>query len=888
MLKCYGVSDPGRALVLWSLLMAFAVGAAAAPPPADLVADKYGTGNHTTIQAAVNAAAPGNVIWVLGAEYQEQVNLGGKSLQLHGIDWPVINPGSGVGVDLSGCDANTVLSGFVVKGANTGVYGQASYAQVIGNRVVDNSQSGIVFEANWPLGLAGRGSPVISGNLIARNTTWGMWLSGAHPTANIVAEHNVVLGCGTPSTAAVRAGHADETMASTGIMLLNNLLAQNTGWALMSAGDYAAVHGSYNTLVDNPVGGIRTIDGSDIITLWDCILWNGSNDVYGLGTHSLANCDIQDGDFEGQNGNFSADPLYVAIPGSLPYYLSQTFIPGGQMVDSPCFNRGGQFAVSVGLQSRTTRTDEAGDTGVADLGYHFVAGGPFAAPTVARGPTPANQATGIFEPVDASWFSTDPDGLPAMWDVWLGTTNPPQTKVASNLTTPATTFTSLAPLTTYYWRVFTRDQDGATTPGPVWRFTTITPPPSIVRDFPAGLQFVGIPMAPDEPDAQELFGHGGVSWYDPAIPGYVSHPDARTDVAPAKGLWVLFPAATQLTIYGQPVDPGAPFAASILRGWNGVAPPYDAAVPFGGLTTGAEGALSPFGYVWNGSDYTLLTALPGFPGSVSAVQSFQACWAFCTVDATTLVFPAAGGAGVAEAGPAGEASGWAARLIAETSTATDGASYFGVGAQACALPKPPAAGGPVRLVFERDGDPDLGLDLKPEGAPLNWNVRVEATPGEEVSVRWPDLSQLPRDLIATLVDSVAGRRVSLRTSHNYALRMGRDGARRLQLEVRRRRAGETLALTGAVAQAAGGAGATIEFVASRAARVDVTVVNVAGRTVRRLAGERDVGAGPTSLAWDLCNDAGTRLPNGRYLIRITARTEDGQQASAVTSLAVGR
>jgi flagellar hook assembly protein FlgD len=118
--------------------------------------------------------------------------------------------------------------------------------------------------------------------------------------------------------------------------------------------------------------------------------------------------------------------------------------------------------------------------------------------------------------------------------------------------------------------------------------------------------------------------------------------------------------------------------------------------------------------------------------------------------------------------------------------------------------------------------------------------------------------------------------------------MGPEGSRRLRLEVAARRPGDTLVIRGAFAQAANGGGASIEFAASCAASVDVTVLNVAGRVVRRLVQEREVAAGATALSWDGRDDTGTRLPGGRYLIRITAHTDEGQQASAITSLALGR
>jgi hypothetical protein len=273
---------------------------------------------------------------------------------------------------------------------------------------------------------------------------------------------------------------------------------------------------------------------------------------------------------------------------------------------------------------------------------------------------------------------------------------------------------------------------------------------------------------------------------------------------------------------------------------------------------------------------------------VNRIKSCQGAWLYCLVDAATVSFPAVGAAGVVAAAPVAKRAGWAARLVAESAGGTDGASYFGVSSASATLPKPPSPAGGVRLSFEPEVGIVAGVDVKTAAARLQWNVRVDAPAGQEVTLRWPDLSELPADRTAALTDSATGERVSLRTSHGYTFAMGTSGTRRLLLEVTPRTAADMLAVTSVMAREAPGRHYLIDFVTSRAAAVQVQVRNIAGRPVRQLAAGRQVAAGATSLAWDLTDDAGGHLPSGRYLVHITARTEDGQQASAITSLAAGR
>ena len=42
------------------------------------------------------------------------------------------------------------------------------------------------------------------------------------------------------------------------------------------------------------------------------------------------------------------------------------------------------------------------------------------------------------------------------------------------------------------------------------------------------------------------------------------------------------------------------------------------------------------------------------------------------------------------------------------------------------------------------------------------------------------------------------------------------------------------------------------------------------------------------LLWDGRGQTGTRVPNGRYLVRITARGDDGQQSQSVAPLLLRR
>ncbi len=84
------------------------------------------------------------------------------------------------------------------------------------------------------------------------------------------------------------------------------------------------------------------------------------------------------------------------------------------------------------------------------------------------------------------------------------------------------------------------------------------------------------------------------------------------------------------------------------------------------------------------------------------------------------------------------------------------------------------------------------------------------------------------------------------------------------------------------------AGAQISFTLCSATAVSARVLNIAGRPVKTLCSARDCDAGTNTLLWDACSDAGVPVPNGTYLVELTARAEDGSEARALAQVRLER
>ena len=80
--------------------------------------------------------------------------------------------------------------------------------------------------------------------------------------------------------------------------------------------------------------------------------------------------------------------------------------------------------------------------------------------------------------------------------------------------------------------------------------------------------------------------------------------------------------------------------------------------------------------------------------------------------------------------------------------------------------------------------------------------------------------------------------------------------------------------------------AQITVTLASAASVQATILNIAGREVAVL--EQALPQGISTMRWDGKSNLGTRAPAGRYLVRVTARSEDGSQAQTMTVMSLGR
>ncbi|MBU0607780.1 MAG: hypothetical protein KKI08_07815 [Armatimonadetes bacterium] len=445
-----------------------------------------------------------------------------------------------------------------------------------------------------------------------------------------------------------------------------------------------------------------------------------------------------------------------------------------------------------------------------------------------------------------------------------------------------------------------------------------------------GLEMVSVPYEFGNSDAEWVFqslgsllpgGPAALIRYDPQIGDYRYFPDAAvTAVAPGAGFWLL--NRNREVIYlpndATPVDPSRTYATNLKAGWNQIGNPFTTTVRLdqvrvagsaGGEWSLAEAVsrnmLVPVIYAYDpeANEYTWeLTAAD------SHLDPYMGYWLLTREDLTllfpppTLYTPAAAPVAASAPEPAGP-NNWKVDLrvmasglktttqsLAARTNATRGLDQYDV-------PKPPA-GVKQEAVYLRSalysGESALGMPYLVDTRDANerqqqYNLVVQTNAiNTAVTVSWPSLESLPNDLVATLVDEVAGQRRYMRTTTSYTFRTGDAASERVLKVVVQPRPEGGLALT-SVRAAQTGMGVAVSYALSSEAAVDVRVRNIAGVVVSDVALDRLSPAGQNTVLWSGRSNRGNLVPSGRYLCEITARSPvTGQSLSVVQPLEMRR
>jgi hypothetical protein len=425
--------------------------------------------------------------------------------------------------------------------------------------------------------------------------------------------------------------------------------------------------------------------------------------------------------------------------------------------------------------------------------------------------------------------------------------------------------------------------------------------------FPAGLQLMSLPWDYSSRDAAAVLGITSgelrMATWESSSQRYRVYPNAPADrFRLGTGYWMNLAVPTDLAQEGT-VAPTV-FEKRLLPGWNLIGTPYARSVDFfsisvrdhGGTVRTVQEALSrnilgstPFAYMLGG--YRLVSALTPYTGYWLLAN--QECDLIVDERIATLAVTAQ----KMEAAIQVPSDGWLLPLQASVGGMVDSSAYLGIAGKASggfdpgldqAKPPVPGMGPYVYLALKgSDAQMPLAVDFKASSASgQHWDLEVNTSAvGQSVQVSWPDMSAVPAEVQPVLTDPLTGKQVYMRTSHGYSY-VSDGQPRTLQVTAPAAEAGQ-LAVSAVSASSSDGR-AMVTYSLSKSAGVTVEVRNISGRLVRSLKSDEVQSAGVQSLHWDGRNQAGAAVPNGRYLVRIVACTDDGQQSQALTQVSIAR
>ncbi|WP_410509735.1 NosD domain-containing protein [Methanosarcina hadiensis] len=272
--------------------------------------DAMGSGNYTTIQDAVNNAAPGNTIIVYPGTYNEIVDINVANLSILSYsgnpeDTIVRHIGSGHNFGISA--SNVTISGFNITGKNsTGIY----MSGVSGVNISNNKLSGI----GCGVQVESSNSCILVNNTVNDSDQYGFYLQSSR---NCTLDNNAVSNTASHGIYLLAAGYCNltsNTVSDTGsdgvqFSSSNNCtMANNTITNISGNGIYATFSTSCN-FTGNTVSNID-YEGISLLYSNNCTLAGNiisSTEHYGIYTYSSSGCNFT----ENTVSNVYYDGIYL-------------------------------------------------------------------------------------------------------------------------------------------------------------------------------------------------------------------------------------------------------------------------------------------------------------------------------------------------------------------------------------------------------------------------------------------------------------------------------------------------------------------------------------------------------------------------------------------------
>lgn len=474
---------------------------------------------------------------------------------------------------------------------------------------------------------------------------------------------------------------------------------------------------------------------------------------------------------------------------------------------------------------------------------------------------------------------------------------------------------------------------------PVRVVVTPTPGPERNLDFniqvaatprltkPSGPNLVGLPFTFTDQSLNSILGlQSGVDYqayrWDAVNQGYspVSSP------ARGQGYWLVLRSAFAGALNGAATAEDAGrggLLTTLKRGWNLISNPYNYPVKLGDLNfvvagTGGGGVVAYPEAVANGvingglAYYRVDDAGVGFydflNDPAASMAPLAGYWIFSNAfDDIQISWPPVFTPGLPNSGRSTSGQTefeqsdrqWRLQLSARGKDSVDSRNFVGVASDSRTADKldflkPPAApesAFDLSIVDTYRGEQTrMAQAISARTGRLSWKVQVDVKKAGDITLTWPNLESVPKNVRFRLTDEANGLVRDLRTVSGYTFSAAETGTREFTLTAEV--GGSTRALIGSVVVGSAGRDANgavnINYALTGDATVTVRILSGTGREVYTVTRGRSDSAGENSVTWTLRDNANRAVAPGVYRAEIVAESSTGERVRKIVPINVVR
>lgn len=242
---------------------------------------------------------------------------------------------------------------------------------------------------------------------------------------------------------------------------------------------------------------------------------------------------------------------------------------------------------------------------------------------------------------------------------------------------------------------------------------------------------------------------------------------------------------------------------------------------------------------------------------------------------------------------------WRLQLVARTQDGIDPQNFVGVAANADAAKSlrrfepPTAPNADVELTIREQVDgrvARLASSFTDSTARKSWTVLARAEKEGEVTITWPNISSVPRNVRFTLKDVASDTTRDLRFQSSYTFRT--EGPTTREFVLTMEPAGAQRALIGNVTVSRPSRDTNgpvvINYTLSSEAMTSVRILSGSGREVLLMQRGRAAQSGENSVTWNLRDSANRAVAPGTYQVEIIAETSNGERVRRIVPINVVR